>query len=165
MECPVCYTDNCNCTLVCGHSFCKSCVRDWYIQAESEPTCPMCRSTMYFKGMHKVADQWEQEFEDKKWEDMYSSAMGELLEEVEDSRHLLTFIRELEVAYKKLRELHDMGYEFSWDFIQQLLEHPYCVSDMLVKPPRQEYWDDNDTIQARKTMLVSRYPQWRGLRI
>ena len=164
MECPVCYTDKCDCKLACGHSFCKSCVKDWYIKAEAEPSCPMCRSTLYFRGMHKVVDKWEQEFEEKKWDDIYSEVLTEVLEDFEEGDATILQIEDMENAYRNIRELHDAGYDFSWDFIRDVLRHPYFFSDLHAQPDRKEYWDDN-TLQARKTIFVSRYPQWRGLRI
>ena len=51
MECPVCL-DTCSITkkLRCGHSFCKSCTKEWYLKTEC-PTCPLCREKMIFDGM------------------------------------------------------------------------------------------------------------------
>ena len=85
MECPVCYTDKSSCKLVCGHEFCKSCVKTWYYKCE-EPSCPMCRRDMYFKGMNRVVKVWETERAIKKNEDAFSQAFDEIfLEDEEDS--------------------------------------------------------------------------------
>ena len=85
MECPVCYTDKSSCKLVCGHEFCKSCVKTWYYKCE-EPSCPMCRRDMYFKGMNRVVKVWETERTIKKNEDAFSQAFDEIfLEDEEDS--------------------------------------------------------------------------------
>ena len=77
MECPVCYTDNSSCKLVCGHEFCKSCVKTWYYKCE-EPSCPMCRRDMYFKGMNRIVKVWENERAIKKNEDAFSQAFDEI---------------------------------------------------------------------------------------
>lgn len=77
MECPVCYTDKSSCKLVCGHEFCKSCVKTWYYKCE-EPSCPMCRRDMYFKGMNKVIKVWENERAFKKNEDAFNQAFDEI---------------------------------------------------------------------------------------
>ena len=61
MECSVCYENTSTCKLVCGHSFCMSCIKEWYLKSEEDPTCPMCRQRLYFKGMHKQEQQWENE--------------------------------------------------------------------------------------------------------
>ena len=55
-ECPVCYTNDATRKLVCHHSFCDSCVKDWYLK---NPTCPICRRVMCFRGMRRVVKQWE----------------------------------------------------------------------------------------------------------
>lgn len=165
MECPVCYTNDCNCKLVCGHSFCKSCIKDWYMKTDSEPTCPMCRSNLYFKGMSKVVNKWDIEFEEQKWEDIYTETITTMEEELENGEEFLMFLEDLELAYKTIRELHDMGYEFSWDNIREMLKNPYIFHVFrMYKPVTFEIWDDFETIR-RQNMFVSRYPKWNGLRI
>jgi hypothetical protein len=79
MECAVCYCNQARCKLICKHSFCKSCVKDWYYASE-EPSCPMCRGRLYFKGMYKVVDQWEQERFDKKNEESFAEVFDSLFE-------------------------------------------------------------------------------------
>ena len=69
-ECAVCYSATANCTLVCKHAFCKDCVKEWYHKSD-DPTCPMCRRAMYFKGMYKVAETWEKERNERRMK-MYS---------------------------------------------------------------------------------------------
>ena len=65
MECPVCY-DDCHktCNLVCSHSMCMSCVKQWWVKSEGSPTCPICRCNLYFRGMRKVVDRWVDEMEE-----------------------------------------------------------------------------------------------------
>ena len=83
MECPVCYSDKASCALVCGHSFCKDCVKTWYYKCD-EPSCPMCRRTLYFKGMHKVVDAWDNERAIKKNEEAFSQAFDDIFDEEDD---------------------------------------------------------------------------------
>lgn len=45
----------------------------------------MCRREMYFKGMYKVAREWEKERVDKKNEEAFSQAFDEIFEEYSDS--------------------------------------------------------------------------------
>lgn len=82
MECPVCYSDKATCNLVCNHSFCKDCVKTWYYKCD-EPSCPMCRRNLYFKGMHKVVDEWDRERALKKNEDAFNKAFDDIFEEDE----------------------------------------------------------------------------------
>ena len=74
MECAVCYCNQANCKLICKHSFCKSCVKQWYLSAAEEPSCPMCRHRLYFKGMYKLVREWEEESIDKKNEEAFAEA-------------------------------------------------------------------------------------------
>lgn len=83
MECAVCYCNQARCKLICNHSFCKSCVKDWYYASE-EPSCPMCRKRLYFKGMYKVVDQWEKERFDQKNEESFAEAFESLFESDEE---------------------------------------------------------------------------------
>lgn len=165
MECPVCYTKNCNCKLVCGHSFCKSCVKTWYLSTDSEPTCPMCRSTMCFKGMLKVTNEWEREFDDKKWDDIYIEAVNDG-DDIEDAEEYFMFLKELEHVYKNIKKLYFKGYELSWDLIRNMLKNPFYfyIFQMYNNPITYEIWDDFEIIK-KQTMFVSRYPKWKGLRI
>ena len=123
----------------------------------------MCRSNLYFKGMSRVTEKWDREFDDQKWEDVYADAFT-AVEGVEDGEDFLMFLEELELAYKNIRNLYDMGYDFSWEFIREVLKNPFCFTSTIVKPVRYEIWDDFKTIW-KQNMFVSRYPQWRGLRI
>ena len=132
------------------------------MKTDSEPTCPMCRSNLYFKGMSKVTEKWDRDFEAQKWEDVYTEAINEV--EIEDGEEFLMFLEDLELAYKNIRNLHDMGYDFSWDFIREVLKNPFCFTSTVVKPIRYEIWDDFDAVRKRN-MFVSKYPQWKGLRI
>ena len=123
----------------------------------------MCRSNLYFKGMYRVTEKWDREFDDQKWEDVYADAFT-AVEGVEDGEDFLMFLEELELAYKNIRNLYDMGYDFSWEFIREVLKNPFCFTSTIVKPARYEIWDDFESVR-RENIFVSRYPQWRGLRI
>lgn len=79
MECSVCYDSHAGCKLVCGHTFCHSCVRQWY-ESSSEPTCPMCRGNLYFRGMRKCVEHWDQEAEDKQRAEAWDEVLTELFD-------------------------------------------------------------------------------------
>jgi len=81
-ECAVCYSADANCKLVCKHAFCKGCIKEWYHKSD-DPTCPMCRRAMYFKGMHKVVASWEQDRIDKRNEEIFNQAFDQIFEEDE----------------------------------------------------------------------------------
>ena len=84
MECPVCYTDKSACKLVCGHEFCKDCVKSWYYKCD-EPSCPMCRRAMYFKGMNRVTRAWDKERIIKKNEEAFNQAFDEIFFEDDEN--------------------------------------------------------------------------------
>lgn len=101
MECPICY-DECHktCKLVCGHSLCMSCVREWWKKSE-EPTCPMCRNNLYFRGMRHTVSRWGDEYEDpdtvELWDDMCT--------------YLLYIQRQFNIPSVALQDPWDITYE------------------------------------------------------
>ena len=61
MECSICYTDQKMCKLSCNHLFCKSCIKTWYLAGTNgvgDSTCPMCRTSLEFKGSEFVKLMW-----------------------------------------------------------------------------------------------------------
>ena len=82
MECAVCYNNNATCKLVCKHSFCRSCVKSWYEKSD-EPSCPMCRHKLYFKGMYKLERVWEQERIEKMNQAAFDQEFDYIFEEEE----------------------------------------------------------------------------------
>ena len=76
MECSVCYeTGPCR-KLCCGHEFCSGCIKSWYLKGTGTG-CPMCRRPIYFKGFHKVEDQWNEDA----WETRCSEALEHSIED------------------------------------------------------------------------------------
>ena len=78
MECAVCYSEvgpfqN----LCCGHTFCTGCVKQWYLKGTGTG-CPMCRRPIYFKGFHKVREQWDEDA----WENRCADALAEAFDGV-----------------------------------------------------------------------------------
>lgn len=80
MECSVCYGDvSAPVKLVCGHVFCKDCIKSWYLKG-SGAGCPMCRRPVYFKGFHKVRQEWENESWYNQCQDLYGKTFEDQLE-------------------------------------------------------------------------------------
>lgn len=77
-ECEVCYERSANCKLVCGHTFCKSCVKTWYTKGSG--TCPMCRRKVHYRRM--PIKKWKQEAENAHKEHVYAESFEELLEDL-----------------------------------------------------------------------------------
>ena len=135
-ECTVCYSADANCKLVCKHAFCKGCVKEWYHKSE-DPTCPMCRRAMYFKGMHKVVNEWEQERADKRNEDVFSQAFDEIFEEDDsDDESYVTMESDTE---------SDAGSDDSWEtWDEELLESEVVTRSDVLSPTTVPAWSPKD---------------------
>lgn len=121
-ECSVCYCEQATCKLICNHSFCKSCVKTWY-QKSSEPTCPMCRHTMYFKGLHKISEIWQDERIEKQNEEAFNIAFDAIFED-EDESESESEESESESEENESEETGSDSSEWeNWDF-QELIVPP-----------------------------------------
>lgn len=127
MECSVCYTEKPNCKLVCGHSFCHSCVKEWYLKNENEATCPMCRARLYFKGMYKMCKIWDEEKHQKQLEEIYGNCFDELFDE-----ELIHNMGEIGGEFI-LDELYNMEWyfnkfkdEFDYEDLEDAVLDQYC---------------------------------------
>ena len=115
MECPVCYSEcTRGCKLICGHSFCYQCVKDWYQKAEAEPTCPMCRASLYFRNMRTHLEKWEDEREEKHLEGVFNEAFDEIFEDMDDVMDMfgsacLTW--RIEMLQERFNTLVNAGYD------------------------------------------------------
>lgn len=85
MECPVCYENSVNCTLVCGHKFCKSCVKTWYLNKGSDSGCPMCRRKVHYRRM--PIQKWRDEAEETKKESVFHESFDGLIEDMLTPMH------------------------------------------------------------------------------
>jgi len=108
MECPVCYTCDATCHLVCGHSFCKDCVKNWYFKSQGEDcNCPMCRSPLYFRGMNRVAEKWDEERIEQRNQRVFNEAFEEILEDLDPECEYscwltMVMIEEMQDKFNKL---------------------------------------------------------------
>ena len=115
-ECSVCYCDSgAFQTLVCGHSFCNGCIKSWYLK-ETGTGCPMCRRPIYFKGFHKVRDQWDEDALENKCAEVLSAALDTAFEDACEfaenfpskiqrriMRELINDFKDIEKTYRALR--------------------------------------------------------------
>jgi hypothetical protein len=76
----------------------------------------MCRRPIYFRGFHKVRDQWDEDAEDNRFEEVYSAAINMVFEEACDFanefgprwrahivRQVIEDFKDLERTYNALR--------------------------------------------------------------
>lgn len=101
MECPVCYENNTNCKLVCGHEFCKSCVKTWYMKGGS---CPMCRRKVHYRRM--PIKKWAQETQENKKNEVYQEAFEFMLEDLMEP----LVINDQLTLYRKNIPTHELEY-------------------------------------------------------
>lgn len=81
MECSVCYGESGPFQkLCCGHTFCTGCIKNWYLRGAAGTSCPMCRRPVYFKGFHKMRDEWNEEAWESRCADVFSEVIDEAFE-------------------------------------------------------------------------------------
>jgi len=132
MECAVCYCETANCNLICGHSFCFSCVKEWHHKC-SEPTCPMCRKPLNFRGLHRLEEKWFEEAHNQKIDDLFGEFVEEILENCEWPHFALFEIKE---AQKRLQKMTD------WDFDKDLFEEiMYDFIDIVTTTSPPDYYE------------------------
>ncbi len=153
MECPVCYCEDACCHLVCGHSFCQGCTKEWWLKS-TEPSCPMCRAPLYFKGMRKVAERWENEKDQQIKETVYSRIFDEILEFMED-REFDHF--EAEFAMIAIRDFDErfnlLTQDPEWVYEEEELYD--LASDIMLTVAKQKIeWETADVLPSQKLMFV-----------
>ncbi len=146
MECSVCYCETATCNLTCGHSFCFSCVKEWYHKC-SEPTCPMCRKTLNFKGLHRLQEKWTEDAKQQKIDDLF----GEYLDDMLDGCTWLNFLMfEIEYTQKRLHQISE------WDFDKDLFEAVMYDAIQLVISNEDSGYDETKTFEH--TLFVPKRP-------
>lgn len=106
MECPICYTNAAFCNLCCGHSFCTSCIKEWYNKTSAdEATCPMCRGSICFKGFSSLKNQWEKEKIDNMYEEVYMEVLDEEFELSEEDGDVEFLDEQIEFIQEKFNKL------------------------------------------------------------
>lgn len=120
MECPVCYCEEAQCHLVCGHSFCNECTKKWWLKS-TEGNCPMCRAPLYFKGLRTMAQRWEEERHEQIKESVYTRIFDEIMddlgEEFDDIEGTLAMfaLRDFDERFRKFAN------EYDWEFTEEEL--------------------------------------------
>ena len=71
--------------LCCGHEFCSGCIKSWYLKGTGTG-CPMCRRPIYFRGFHKVEDQWNEDAHDMRCSEAFEKSVDEVMQNLRDMR-------------------------------------------------------------------------------
>jgi hypothetical protein len=95
MECPVCYCAEAKLTTRCGHTFCFDCVKRWLVASDEEdsPTCPMCRTTLHFKGIQKIQSALAEERYERKCSEVMDDIIQETFADMQYSIELLPSLK------------------------------------------------------------------------
>jgi len=144
MECSVCYDDIKNtCKLICGHSFCMSCIKKWYLKSEDQPTCPMCRKRLYFKGMHKQEEKWENERRETEIKQVFENGFNMIIEavlgEYDDGDYCMYSLSEFESNFNKYKDfqwgggLEDLEDVVLYGCETYNITLPFLVFELLMK--------------------------------
>ena len=148
MECPVCYCSQTSCKLACGHSFCHSCVKTWYIKCQDEafPSCPMCRKPIYFRGMNDKIDDWEEEHRENMFQKVFEEHLEQLLEDVNIfTMSLIEFMSE------RLHKIREYDCELTEDDIDFMIFNEY---EMFSFPK-----EIRDVPTWKRFINISKHPQ------
>ena len=145
MECPVCFECAPAHTLVCGHSICKQCVKDWYIKNEGATcTCPMCRRNLYFRGMGDSVAQWEEDRVESHYSAIFNNLFDDIFEDIaeceddEEREFILEELAEMQTNFNKIR--NSAEYLYDEEDMYTLLMDPE-VEVILSKEKNESYYE------------------------
>jgi hypothetical protein len=132
MECSICLSEisGGKKTLLCKHTFCTPCLKQWFDKADS---CPMCRGRLYFRGM-----RWEKNEEEPELIQEYIRTLLDELDEFIDDfdshpikrlamHRTLRELESLQVTYNMLKHV----YEEDDDTIDELISTGVHVSSKI----------------------------------
>ena len=162
MECSVCYGESGPFQkLCCGHDFCTGCIKNWYLKGAAGSSCPMCRAPVYFKGFHRVRDQWNEDAQDAKCTEVFGAALDERFAEAQEFaqafpakwrgrifRELVDDFVEIEKTYRFLK---NEGVD------HEVMDEVFYWGDYYSDRHMNKYW----YLDAPRKEFASRYP-WLG---
>lgn len=160
MECPVCYSAEAKLTTRCGHSFCFDCVKRWLVASDEEdkPTCPMCRTTLHFKGIQKIQYALAEERYERKCSELFDECIQDTFENLQFSTELMprlkrVFEKSSMVILKDVEETMRVMKDIDWATPEEMLE----VFDMgmtfklktEMRAQRRSEWKQRDKFAAK----------------
>lgn len=161
MECAVCYSESGPFQkLCCGHSFCTGCVKTWYLKGSGEnASCPMCRAPIYFKGFHKVRDQWNEEAWDNKCDEVFGQALEDCFLEAQEYASLLPLNYQHRIIHTVIEDFMDI--EKTYRFLKNEgvtaddMEEVFYWGDYYSDRHMNKYW----YLDEPSKNLATRYPE------
>jgi hypothetical protein len=162
MECPVCLTDTATLTTRCGHTFCFPCMKQWLVKSgeESKPSCPMCRTTIRFKGLHKIEMALAEERYDEQcgqvFDEMFDDIMGGFTDWVtafpKQMEYIISrgVINELKAMESTFRVMKDLDGSHPDMIFNNITEHGVEMNySKEIKRDRRFLWENRDKPSPR----------------
>ena len=166
MECAVCYGESGPFQkLCCGHTFCTGCVKNWYLKGVAGASCPMCRAPIYFKGFHKMRDDWNEDAWENKCTEVFGEALDERFAEAQEfaqafperwrARIFKEVINDFIEIEKTFRFLKNEGVE------PEVMDDAFYYGDYYSDRHMNKYW----YLDEPQNNFATRYPQFKQSRI
>jgi Zinc finger, C3HC4 type (RING finger) len=144
--------------LCCGHVFCKGCIKNWYLKGASGSSCPMCRRPVYWRGFHKVREEWEEEAYEHKCAEVFSQALDDAFEEAQDFAEQFSPIWRAHICRGVIEDFIDIEktYRFmKWhDALPDDMEEVFYYGDYYSDRRIHKYTWDNEPPRE----FLTRYP-------
>jgi len=134
MECPVCYESEARCQFTCGHGFCRECTKTWYMKGKS--TCPMCRSSMCFRGITKLKKAWYREKQEQVYSDLMTQIIDELMDDYDD-----IVLQCLEVVQNRFDYIMCRYPKISCETLRWVLGVTWMDVDYLMNTPTKKVYE------------------------
>lgn len=170
MECPVCYSAEAKLTTRCGHSFCFDCVKRWLVASDEEdsPTCPMCRTTLHFKGIQKIQSALAEERYERKCSEVMDDIIQETFADMQYSIELMPMLKRVfersVVAVLKDREetvrvLKEIDGAYAEDMYEVVDTGLSLKMKNEMRALRRQQWKQRDRFAAKneRTRVTSRH--------
>ena len=145
MECPVCYESDAKCHYTCGHSFCYDCTKNWC--KKDKKSCPLCRTSICFKGITKLKMEVVNEIKEQTYIDMMSQIMLELSDDYMDV--MKACLTNIQLRYNYIMDRYP---NVSHDTFKLLLHVTWLTVDYLMNtPPGRLY----EPVVHEKYLMIS----------
>jgi hypothetical protein len=170
MECPVCYSAEAKLTTRCGHTFCFDCVKRWLVASDEEdsPTCPMCRTTLHFKGIQKIQHALAEERYERKCSEVMDDLIQETFGDMQYSIELLPSLKRVfersAVAVLKDREetvrvLKEIDGAYAEDMFEAVDSGLILKMKNEMRAMRRQQWKQRDRFAGKneRTRVMTRH--------
>jgi hypothetical protein len=170
MECPVCYCAEAKLTTRCGHTFCFDCVKRWLVASDEEdsPTCPMCRTTLHFKGIQKIQYALAEERYERKCSEVMDDIIQETFADMQYSielmpplkrifeRSVVAVLKDREETVRVLKEIDGAYAEDMYEVVDTGLS---LKMKNEMRALRRQQWKQRDRFAAKneRTRVTSRH--------